>query len=159
MGDRGSEKPNLFAESLDDYAALDPSSQDFVLYAYREVRAEGQGAEVYKSNGRLAFSLISMMRDIEALARYLETGEVPDDGPPQIASNDFDRLARYYPHAGHVISPELGARIDALEDAVLERVRADNERLRREIERKKVRNRQLDEMNARLETLLPALEE
>lgn len=180
-GDRGADQPNRFDDYLALFEGFTPASQDFILRAFSAGKLteveEGQNLDF--ENGKLAANLIGMMRDTEVMARYIETRVIPEDRQIPKASDEFDRMLRDFPEVAQVLTPEVQARIIALEDQVLVTLREENEVLdqqladlrsenatlqadtaarREHIADLRSENAALDRLNARLEALLAELQ-
>lgn len=159
-GDRGSGHPNRFDPYLEQFEGFAPASQDFILRAFDvgKLTVAPEGQEMAFINGKLAVNLIRMMHDIETQAGYIETRILPEDGKLPRASDEFDRMLREFPDVAAVLSVAVQRRIVVLEDDVLAVLRAENATKLKHLEALQDENNQLDLLNARLSSLLDAID-
>lgn len=159
-GDRGTAHPNRFDPYLELFEGLAPASQVFILRAFDvgklSVAPEGQGVAFL--NGKLAVNLIRMMHDIETQTRYIETRILPEDGNLPRASDEFERMLREFPDVAAVLTNAVQHRIVVLEDDVLAVLRDENASKLERLGALQDENDQLDTLNARLSSLLAAID-
>lgn len=159
-GDRGTAHPNRFDPYLELFEGFALASQDFILRAFDvgklTVAPEGQGVAFL--NGKLAVNLIRMMHDIETQTRYIETRILPKDGNLPRASDEFDRMLREFPDAAAVLTTVVQRRIVVLENDVLAVLRDENATKLEHLGALQDENDQLDILNARLSSLLAAID-
>ena len=162
-GDRGADQPNRFDEYMTLFESFTPASQDFILRAFNagKLTEVEEGKDLDFENGKLAANLIGMTRDIEGMARYIETRVIPESRQIPKASDEFDRMLRDFPEVAQVLTPDVQGRILALEDQVIatldEEIAKDEQRiaaLRENIAELREQNELGRQLNNRLEALL-----
>jgi len=159
-GNRGADQPNRFDDYMTLFEGFTPASQDFIMRAFSagKLTGGGEGQNLNFENGKLAANLIGMMRDTEAMARYVETRVIPESRDISKASDNFDRMLRDFPEVALVLTPEVQARIIALEGQVITVLDEEIAKDKQRIAGLRSENAALDRLNARLEALLAALQ-
>ena len=159
-GDRGADQPNRFDDYMALFEGFTPASQDFILRAFSagKLTGGGEGQNLNFENGKLAANLIGMMRDTEVMARYIETRVIPENRDIPKASDNFDRMLRDFPEVALVLTPEVQARIFALEGQVITVLDEEIAKDKQRIAGLRSENAALDRLNARLVALLAGLQ-
>ena len=157
-GDRGSDQPNRFEDPMAEFLSFTQVSQDFIIRAFTagKLTESPNARSLEVNNGVLAVMLIDLVGDMETLALFAETRQIPESGELPRIDTTLARILRKYPDAAEVITPDIQSRVAELEadvDRVLgERLadaQAENEALREGLER-------LDAIEERMQALYNA---
>lgn len=157
-GDRGVDQPNRFDDPMEEFLSFTQVSQDFILRAFTagQLTESPNSRSLDVNNGILAIVLIDLVGDMETLARFIETREIPESGHLPRIDTTLERLLRNAPNVAEVITPDMQARIAELE-AETDRVLA--ERLAEEQEetaRLQAVNEGLRDIERRMQALYDA---
>ena len=98
------------------------------------------------------------MQDVGALEGYLETNHFPEGGKLAFAEDSLRFLATRYPSITDVLTPDLHARFQALDEAVSRRIDRNYLDAQERLTAATDANAALDELNAKMDALLQGIE-
>lgn len=164
-GERGADQSNRFSPYFLQFLDLTHPSQDFILGAFSEgmLRVVPEGGSLEVENGKMAVNLINLVVDLEVLALFVQTQEIPEGGQLPRADDNLERLLRKYPNVVSVVTPEFQTRVaeveadaDRIVSELLARATAEADRSEAEADRAEVETARLRLLVGKMEALLDA---